>query len=174
MSATATAPEQAYDVNGLDPAHHDGARASSPGPLGEILHCSLRGAIAAAAMTGMRALTVNLGLVEQPPPRAIAGQSALFRMVPRKKRRAALELMHWAYGAQGGAMFAVLPEGFRRRAWAGPVYGLVLWLGFELVIAPALGLKHAKKLRPVESLAIAADHLLYGFVLSEMRRRPQA
>jgi len=39
---------------------------------GEVLHSAMRGAIAAAAMTGMRALTVSLGLVEQPPPQAIA------------------------------------------------------------------------------------------------------
>jgi hypothetical protein len=30
---------------------------------GDVLHAALRGAIAAAAMTGMRALTVSLGLV---------------------------------------------------------------------------------------------------------------
>jgi hypothetical protein len=36
-----------------------------------------------------------------------------------------------------------------------------------------LGLTQAKRLRPAERSALAADHLLYGFVLSEMRRRPQ-
>jgi hypothetical protein len=140
----------------------------------EVPHAALRGAIAAAAMTGMRAFTVNAGLVEEPPPRAIVDRKArLAKLVPRKKRRAAIELLHWGYGAQGGAMFGMLPDDVRRRAWAGPVYGLVLWLGFELGIAPLLGLKHAKEPRPVERVALAADHALYGFVLSEMRRRPQ-
>jgi hypothetical protein len=162
-------------VGHLDAAHHDGATNGAGGPAREVLHASLRGAVAAAAMTGARAFTVNAGLVKEPPPRAIVDKKApLFRLVPRKKRRAAVELLHWGYGAQGGAMFGVLPEGVRRRAWSGPVYGLVLWLGFELVIAPALGLKHAKRPRPAERLALAADHALYGFVLSEMRRRPQA
>ena len=141
--------------------------------MSEIVHSSLRGAVAAGAMTGMRTLTVNLGLVEEAPPKSIIKKSKIARFVPPKKRRAAIEVIHWTYGAQGGAVFGMLPERMRRRAWAGPVYGLVLWLGFELVIAPALGLKHAKKVRPVESLALAADHALYGFVLSEMRRRPQ-
>jgi hypothetical protein len=50
------------------------------------------------------------------------------------------------------------------------VYGLVLWLGFELGIAPVLGLSQATRLRPVDCLALAADHLLYGLVLSGMRR----
>ena len=38
-----------------------------PGHVPEIAHASLSGAIAAAAMTGLRACTVDLGLVEQRP-----------------------------------------------------------------------------------------------------------
>lgn len=144
------------------------------GPIGGVIDASVNGAIAAAAMTGMRALTVSLGLVETPPPRAIIESRRLTRLIPRKKRRAAIELFHWGYGAQGGAMFALLPDGVRKRWWSGPAYGLLLWLGFELVIAPVLGLKHAKKARPVASIALAADHVLYGYVLSEMQQRRQA
>jgi hypothetical protein len=143
--------------------------------VGEVVHASLRGAIAAAAMTGMRAFTVDLGLVDQTPPQAIARQRAqgLLRRVPKGRRRAAIELAHWAYGAGGGAAFALLPAGLRRRPWAGPAYGLVVWAGFELCLAPLLGLKQAKKQRPAERAALAADHLLYGLVLSEIRARPQ-
>ena len=79
--------------------------------------------------------------------------------------------MHWGYGAVGGAVFAMLPESLRLRRWAGPVYGLVLWLSFELVQAPLLGLDQAKKARPVERAAFAVDHLMYGLVLTETRRR---
>ena len=146
-----------------------------PAQAGEIVHGGLRGAIAAMAMTGMRAFTVDLGIVEQTPPQAIARQRAqgLLRRVPRRRRRAAIELAHWAYGAGGGAAFALLPDGVRRRPWAGPAYGLVVWIGFELCLAPVLGLKQAKRQRPVERAALAADHLLYGLVLSEVRARPQ-
>jgi hypothetical protein len=145
------------------------------GHAGEIAHASLRGAIAAAAMTGMRAFTVDVGLVEQTPPQAIAKQRAkgLLRRVPRGRRRAAIELAHWTYGAVGGAAHAVLPAGIRRQPWSGPAYGLLVWVGFELCLAPVLGLKQAKKQRPVERAALAADHVLYGLVLSEIRARPQ-
>jgi hypothetical protein len=141
----------------------------------EIAHAGLRGTIAAMAMTGMRALTVNAGIVEETPPRAIFRQKArgLIRRVPRQQRRAAVELVHWSYGAGGGVVFGLLPDGIRRRAWAGPAYGFVVWLGFELGIAPALGLSQAKRTRPLERAAFAADHLLYGLVLSEMRSRPR-
>ena len=49
------------------------------------------------------------------------------------------------------------------------MYGLVVWLGFELGIAPVLGLSQAKRARPVDRLALAADHLLYGLVLTATR-----
>jgi hypothetical protein len=141
----------------------------------EIAHGALRGAIAAMAMTGMRTFTIETGLIDEPPPEALIRQKAraLLRQVPRPRRRAAVELAHWAYGAGGGAVFAALPDGLRRRAWAGPVYGLIVWLGFELAIAPVLRLSQAKQLRAQERAALALDHLLYGLVLSEMRARPQ-
>jgi len=142
----------------------------------EIAHAAVRGAIAAMAMTGMRAFTVDLGIVQQTPPQAMVRQRArgLIRRVPRKRRRAAIELAHWGYGAVGGAAFGMLPRSVRQqRRWLGPIYGLVLWLGFEAALAPVLGLSQAKELRVVERAALAADHLLYGLVLSEIRARPQ-
>ena len=126
------------------------------------------------AMTGMRVLTTELGLVEQTPPQAVSRQRArgirgLLRRAPRKQRRGMIEAAHWAFGASGGAAFGALPRGWRGRRWAGPVYGLVVWLGFELGIAPVLGLSQAKRARPVDRLALAADHLLYGLVLTATR-----
>jgi hypothetical protein len=143
--------------------------------MNEVLHAAGRGAVAAMAMTGMRAFTVGLGVVEQTPPQAILKQKArgLLAMVPRKRRRAAIELFHWSYGAAGGAAFGLLPDELRRRPYAGPFYGLAIWLGFELGLAPMLGLTQSKRLRPVDRLGLAADHLLYGAVLNEGRRRPQ-
>jgi len=141
----------------------------------EVAHAGVRGSIAAMAMTGMRAFTVDLGIVEEEPPQAVFKQKArgLIRRVPRKRRRAAIELAHWGYGAIGGAVFGLLPAQVRRAAWAGPAYGLLVWLGFEAGIAPALGLTQAQRLRLAEKAALAADHLLYGLVLSEVRARPQ-
>jgi hypothetical protein len=147
---------------------------ADPARIADVAHGALRGAVAAMAMTGMRAFTVNAGIVEQPPPQAIIRQRVpgMGRFgVRRKRRRVVEELFHWGYGAGGGAAFAVLPEPVRRRTWAGPAYGLAIWLGFEVAIAPVLGLKQARQLRLMERAALAADHLLYGFVLTETRRR---
>jgi hypothetical protein len=161
---------------GRDAASPQGPDAYSR--LGEMLHATARGAVGAMAMTGMRVLTTELGLVKQTPPQAVSrqrahGARAVLRLAPRKQRRGLVEAAHWAFGAGGGAVFGALPRTVRRRPWAGPAYGLLVWLGFELGIAPALGLSQAKRVRLVDRLALAADHLLYGLVLSEMRRRPQ-
>jgi hypothetical protein len=142
----------------------------------DVLRGASRGAVGAMAMTGMRVVTTELGLVEQTPPDAVSRQRArglrsLVRRAPRRQRRGLIEVAHWAFGATGGAAFGALPSPLRRRAWAGPVYGLVVWLGFELGIAPVLGLSQATRVRPVDRLALAADHLLYGLVLSDTRRR---
>ena len=145
--------------------------------LGEMAHGTLRGAIGATAMTGIRTFTVESGLVEQSPPQAIANQRRahkLLKRIPRKRRVAAIELFHWGYGAAGGTIFGMLPESVRGRLWVGPLYGTLIWLGFEFGLAPLLGLQHAKNLRVGDRIAIASDHLLYGVVLSEMRQRPQA
>ena len=141
----------------------------------EVAHAAVRGAVAAMAMSGMRVVMKDLGLVEETPPQAMFRQKArgVLKMVPRKRRQAAIQLAHWGYGAGGGVAFRLLPEQIRLQPWAGPAYGLVVWLGFELGLAPMLGLEQAKKPRPVERLAFAVDHLLYGYVLSEFRAQPQ-
>jgi hypothetical protein len=145
-------------------------------PPRELAHAGARGAIAAMAMTGVRAFTVGLGLVQQTPPQAIVRQRArgLIRHVPRRRRRAVIELAHWTYGAAGGVGFGLLPVSIHRRRWAGPLYGLLIWLGFELGLAPLLGLRQARQVRLVERSALAVDHLLYGLVLSETRARPRS
>jgi hypothetical protein len=140
---------------------------------GDVLSGALCGAVGAMAMTGMRVLTTELGLVEQTPPDAIGhqprGLRSLLHRAPRKQRRGLVEVAHWTFGAGGGAAFGALPRPLRRHRWAGPAYGLVVWLGFEVGIAPVLGLRQAKRLRPVDRVALAADHLLYGLVLTATR-----
>ena len=60
-----------------------------------------------------------------------------------------------------------------RLAPAMALAALIGFLSFELGVAPLLGLEQSRQLRPVERAALAADHLLYGLVLSEARSRPR-
>ena len=148
---------------------------SRPSRLSEVMHATARGAVGAMAMTGMRTVTEDLGLVRETPPKALVRKKgrSLLRRTPPTQWRTIVELGHWGMGAAGGAAFGLLPEDLRRRAWAGPVHGLVLWLTFELGLAPLLGLKQATRPKAAEQVALIADHLLYGLVLSEGRSRPR-
>ena len=169
-------PQAEANLSSVDQAPGTGERQGGENRAGEVAHAGARGVVGAMAMTGIRVFTRDLGIVKQTPPEAIAKQRAqgLMRRVPRKRRRATVELAHWGYGAVGGGMFGLLPATLRRRAWAGPAYGLAAWLAFELALAPVLGLRQTKRLGgAVEQAALATDHLLYGLVLSEGRRRPQ-
>jgi hypothetical protein len=151
----------------------DDSAPSPPSTGQDLAHGALRGAVAAMAMSGMRAFTVSAGIVGQAPPQAIVRQRipGMRRSVgDRPRRRVLEEVFHWTYGAAGGVAFAALPRQLRAHRWAGPAYGLVIWLGFEAGIAPLLRLKQAGESRPAERAALAIDHLLYGLILSEGRR----
>lgn len=124
---------------------------------------AVRGVGAAMAMSGVRSVTTRLGLVRMTPPEEIGthGGAALLARLPPHRRAMALELAHWGYGAFGGVVFQLLPA---RTRTVGIAYGLALWALFEAGIAPALG---AERDRPTsERVALAADHALYGLILS--------
>lgn len=139
----------------------------------DVIRAGLRGGAGAMAMTGMRSLTVSLGLLKETPPEMVVEKELpdTLRQLDKPSRDAVVVLAHWAYGIGGGAVYGALPAAIRRKRWSGPVYGVILWLGFELAVAPALGLRKPEN---KERLMLAADHLLYGLVLAEMRNRPQA
>lgn len=140
---------------------------------GEIPRSIVRGVIAAMAMTGMRRVTVGLGLLPEPPPEEIAreGVPKLFARVPPEHRDEVLELAHWGYGAAAGAAFATLPRDARHSVWGGTLYGLATWAFFELCVAPVLGLRSPRERTVSERLALVADHLLYGLVVAARPER---
>ncbi len=67
----------------------------------------------------------------------------------------------------------MLPEEVRRRPWSGPLYGLMAWMGFDAVVAPALGLTTRDWPKGRERAVFMADHVVFGLVLSELRARPR-
>lgn len=137
-----------------------------------------RGVVAAMAMSAVRQVTTNFGLVQQTPPDAILKQRSLGLLVrqPRlayvvaRRQVALVELAHWGYGGAGGAAFGLLPPSLTQPRWSGAAYGALTWLVFEISIAPVLGLTQARRIRIVERLAFLGDHLLYGFLLAGDRR----
>jgi uncharacterized membrane protein YagU involved in acid resistance len=140
-----------------------------------MIHAALRGIIGAMAMTGIRKLASEARIIRDDPPARMARKQAkgLLRTVPRRKRGAIVELIHWVMGAIFGLLFGLLPESIRMRPWAGPAYGFLVWLGFETTAAPALGLKRRRWPHGSERAVFIVDHLLFGLILSEMRARPR-
>lgn len=141
----------------------------------ELMHATFRGTVGAMAMTGLRLFADHAGIIREAPPNRFARKRGrgLFRRIPRARRRPAVELVHWTTGALAGALFALLPESLRRRPGAGPVYGLLVWFGFDAVGAPALGLTDRGWPRGRERAVFLVDHLLFGLILTEMRSRPR-
>jgi hypothetical protein len=133
-----------------------------------VVRAGARGLVAAMAMTGTRTVTAAVGPHEKSPPEAIVEEHAPreVRELASRHREALTELAHWGYGAAGGVMFGMLPRRFRAKVSAGPVYGLALWLTFELAIAPALGVEHARHRQALWRAVIAVDHVLYGVVVA--------
>jgi hypothetical protein len=134
-----------------------------------------RGIVGAMAMTGLRMFAIHAGVIREDPPTRLARKQAkgLLRSVPRRRRGAVVELIHWAVGALLGLVFGLLPERIRLKPWAGPVYGVVTWFGFDAVVAPAAGLKERRWPHGRERAVFLVDHALFGLVLSELRARPR-
>ena len=142
--------------------------------MNNIVHATFRGVVGAMAMTGIRVFALHAGLIREDPPSRLTRKQArgLLKLIPRKRRRVVVELVHWAMGAAFGFVFALLPEGIRRKRWSGPVYGVLVWLGFDAIVAPALGLTERSWPKGRERAVFIADHVLFGLVLSEQRSRP--
>lgn len=144
------------------------ARGAGGAAGSDLAGSAARGVIGAMAMSGLRQLTRALGLVSQTPPESVLRRTAprVFNRLPVRRRPALVELVHWAYGAAGGAGFGVLPVSWRERAWAGPAYGLAVWALFEAGVAPVLGISRRPSHTRVEAAVLLVDHLLYGAVVA--------
>jgi hypothetical protein len=130
-------------------------------PADSIAAGAVRGVVAAVAMSVVRVVTVGVGIVDRTPPAALTDRAARSSPSP-----VAVQVVHLAFGAACGAAYALLPGPARRLPLAGPVYGLTVWAGFELVAAPLLGFPHARRRPMLARMAIAADHVLFGAILS--------
>src|SRR5699024_12551017 len=106
---------------------------------------AVRGAVGAMAMTGMRQFEVGMGAIERTPPEALLreGVPAILRSVPKHRRVAAIELMHWGYGAVAGSVNTLDPAALRRHWLSGPLYGVLVWGALEMGMAPQHDLAHA-------------------------------
>lgn len=135
---------------------------------GSTVRAATRGLLAAMGMTGMRTVTTNAGLLEKSPPEAVMvrRQPSWVEELSPEHRAVLTELAHWTYGCLGGVAFGLLPARVRAHAWSGPIYGVAVWLAFELGVGPALGVQYPAENKLVGRAAVVVDHLLYGIVVA--------
>ncbi|RLV50913.1 hypothetical protein D9V37_02965 [Nocardioides mangrovicus] len=119
------------------------------------------------AMSGARGLTSNLDLMEETPPETVVKQTVpgLLSQMSPGQRAAFAEAVHWAYGGTGAAVCGLLPTPIRSSRVAGVAYGIGIWLGFEAVVAPALGVRNPQE-KIVGRAMLALDHALYGIIIA--------
>lgn len=132
------------------------------------------GVVAAMAMTGMRRVTTKLGLVEETPPETMMQEAAgvLGTLSPNQKDVVA-ELAHWAFGGAGGALYGMLPSMLRRSKITGLLYGVLIWVGFEGLVAPALKVSNPQEADLKDKAALVTDHILYGMIVGGLRAPDQ-
>lgn len=138
-----------------------------------VLTGAVQGVVAAMCMTGLRAFTTRVGSLERTPPEAIVEDEVprLVRTLSRDHAEVVMLLLHWGYGAVGGAVHGALPTTLRNRTWSGPAYGVALWALYDAVLAPALGVAVHRRRPVADRLSLIADHLLYGTVLTRLGDR---
>lgn len=129
-------------------------------PADSLAAGAFRGVIGAAAMNVVRVVTVGTGIVDRTPPAALTDRTATGSPSP-----VIVQAVHLTFGAACGAAYVLLPPRVRRLPLAGPVYGLAVWAGFEIVAAPVLGFPHARRRPMLARVAIAADHVVFGAIL---------
>jgi hypothetical protein len=143
--------------------------------LGDIRSGASRGVVGAMAMSGVRELTREAGFLRQSPPDQVAeGQlRGLFDAVPDRFRDAAIELAHWGFGAGAGAFFGAVPRRLRSRTWLGVAYGVAIYAAYDAGASRLLGVSRRKE--PLsQRLALAADHVLFGLVVTDRSARTPA
>jgi hypothetical protein len=136
---------------------------------------AVSGMVGAMSMTGVRTLASELGLLDTgTPPESVAEQGLpqLLRPVPPAWRPAAVDLLHVAYGAAGGAAFTLLPENWAAARTAGPCSGSCCGSATSPRSHRSSACVRSERRRGLREWAVlAADHVLYGFIVSRLGGR---
>lgn len=131
------------------------------------------GVTAAMAMSGLRNLTVSLGVLDEVPPREIISATApkAVRTLSERRERAFAELMHWSYGAACGVVYGHVGRSRRSHASRSTTralgFGFVTLALYRSAIAPTLGITFHRRAFS-DQLMLALDHALFGLVVERL------
>lgn len=81
-------------------------------------------------------------------------------------------LVHFGFSVSFAAVYCVMAERFPRiKAWQGVGFGLAVWIGFHLIVMPALKVVPSPRHQPwQEHLSEALGHAVWMWVIEVIRR----
>lgn len=140
-----------------------------------ILKGALAGMIGGLAGAGAKMLAEKIfpprvqGQI--PPPVALAEQFA-GHSLPEGQKQAAMQGIHWGFGAAAGAVYGALVEAEPSLgAWKGAAFGLTLNKITHESLLPKLGLARPKEQQPAqERISEWVTHAVYGIFTDAVRR----
>ncbi len=144
-------------------------------PQRSILKGAVAGLIGGLAGAGAKALAEQLfppRTQGQTPPPIILAEQVAGRPLPRAEKHAAMQSMHWGFGAAAGAIYGAMVEIEPSvGAWRGAAFGLTLNKITHETVLPRMGLARPKEEQPAqERISEWVTHAVYGIFTDSVRR----
>jgi putative membrane protein len=140
-----------------------------------ILKGALAGLIGGIAGAGAKALAEQIfppRVQGQTPPPVILAEQVAGRPLPHAQKHAAMQSIHWGFGAAAGAIYGALVEVEPSLgAWKGAAFGLTLNKLTHESILPRMGLSAPKEAQPTqERISEWVTRAVYGIFTDSVRR----
>jgi putative membrane protein len=136
---------------------------------------ALAGLIGGLAGSGAKMLAEKLfppRVQGQTPPPVMLAEQVAGRTLPSAQKQAAMQGIHWGFGAAAGAAYGALAEIEPSvGAWKGAAFGLTLNKLTHETILPRMGLSAPKDQQPTqERISEWVTHAVYGIFTDAVRR----
>ena len=124
----------------------------------------LYGLLGTLGMTIIMLLGTAMKLSPMPAPIPVALAHKVMGNLPKPVLMISGMLAHFVYGGLAGAVFVKLAKS--KNVWYGFAWGVILWLGMQLIFLPFLGWGvFGSSITPKIAVATLVLHLIYGGIL---------
>lgn len=108
----------------------------------------------------------------QPAPPVVLAEQVAGHALPSTQKQAAMQGIHWTFGALAGAVYGVATEVEPSlAAWRGAAFGVTLNRMTHETLLPRMGLSEPRESQPTqERISEWVTHAVYGIVTDSVRR----
>jgi putative membrane protein len=140
-----------------------------------IVKGAVAGLIGGLAGAGAKALAEQLFPPRPPgqaPPPVVLAEQVAGHALPPADKQAAMQTIHWGFGALAGAVYGAMVEVEPSiAAWSGAAFGLTLNKITHESVLPRMGLSAPKEEKPTqERVSEWVTHAVYGIFTDSVRR----